>query len=101
MREKFKFIHLNGKEKKLSLDEASGLASFFEEGLNHAVPALTAYVEWARNVADLALRVKVQDPMTKAGKPAKRDQYTPRLNAVGDPVKDRFMNHIRRRGDIN
>ena len=86
MREKFKFIHLNGKAKKLSLDEARGLAPFFEEGLNHAVPALTAYVEWARNVADLALRVKVQNPMTKAGKPAKRDQYTPRLDADGDPV---------------
>ncbi len=86
MREKWKFIHLNGKDKKLSLDEARGLAPFFEAGLNHAVPALTAYVEWARNVADLALRVKVLNPMTKAGKPAKRDQYTPRLNADGDPV---------------
>ena len=86
MREKFKFIHLNSKDKKLSLDEARGLAPFFEAGLNHSVPALTAYVEWARNVADLALRVKVLNPMTKAGKAAKRAQYTPRLNDEGDPV---------------
>ena len=86
MREKWKFIHLNGKQKKLSLDEARGLAPYFEAGLNDAVPALTAYVEWARNVADLALRVKLLNPMTKAGKPAKKDQFTPRLDADGDPV---------------
>lgn len=86
MREKFKFIHLTGKDKKLSLDEARGLAPFFEAGLNHAFPALTSYVEWARNVADMALRVQVQNPMTKTNKPAKRAQYTPRLNADGEPV---------------
>ncbi len=75
MREKFKFIHISGKTKKLSIDEARALAPFFEEGLNHAVPALTAYVNWARNVADLALRVEVEKA---EGDTSKRVEYEPR-----------------------
>ena len=87
IRDKFRFLDNKTKKgAKLSGDETRAIAQFFEAGLNKTVPALNAYVEWARNLADQALRTKVENPMTKAGKPAKRDQYTPVLDEDGNEL---------------
>ena len=85
MREKFKFLGYAKKSQKLSIHEARGLAPYFEAGLNAVVPALTSYVEWARNVADLALRYPVES-FTKSGKPAKTQAYENKVDEFGDNI---------------
>lgn len=85
MREKFKFVHLSGKQKKLTIHEARALAPFFEAGLNAVMPALNTYVNWAREVANLALRVEVES-LTADGKPTKRKKYKALTDENGDPV---------------
>ena len=53
--------------------------------MNAVVPALTSYVEWARNVADLALRYPVES-FTKSGKPAKTQAYENKVDEYGDNI---------------
>ena len=85
MREKFKFVGYAKKSQRLTKQEAQGLAPYFEAGLNEAVPALTSYVEWARKVADLALRTPIET-FTKAGTPAKRQAYENKVDENGDNI---------------
>ena len=85
MREKFKFVGYAKKSQRLTKQEAQGLAPYFEAGLNEAVSALTSYVEWARKVADLALRTPIET-FTKAGTPAKRQAYENKVDENGDNI---------------
>ena len=50
-------------------------------------------MEWARNLAGLALRQELKDVKTKAGKPAKRKHYTPVLDEDGNPVLELTCPH--------
>ena len=87
MREKFKFVApiSERKSQRLTKAEARGLAHFLRGRSNEAVPALTSYVEWARRLADLALRTPIET-FTKAGKPCKQQAYENKVDENGDNI---------------